>query len=100
MPVYEYSCANGCESSRNPPPATPAPLSIPPQPAAALASDGRVPAGQTRRSLMPVMSSKRPSGTFKRSYKGASRCTMSAELNTSSDKATAMDSRTTEEKRI
>jgi hypothetical protein len=32
------------------------------RPAAAEASEGRVPAGHTRRSRMPVISSKRPSG--------------------------------------
>ena len=37
------------------------------RPAAALASDGRVPTGQTRRSRMPVMSSRRPSGSRRRS---------------------------------
>ena len=37
------------------------------RPAAALASDGRVPAGHIRRSRMPVINSSRPSGSFSRS---------------------------------
>ena len=37
------------------------------RPAAALASDGRVPTGQNRRSRMPVISSSRPKGSLRRS---------------------------------
>jgi hypothetical protein len=62
------------------------------RPAAALASDGRVPAGHMRRSRMPVMSSSRPSGSLSRSYSGRSRVSISTEVSTSSGSAVARDS--------
>ena len=53
------------------------------RPASAEISEGRMACGQKRRSLMPVINSKRPSGNFRRPYNGASRRSTSSEVQTS-----------------
>ncbi len=70
------------------------------RPAAALASDGRVPSGHILRSRMPVMSSSLPKGSRSRSYSGRRRSSIWEDGQISSGSATAIDSRQTLAKRM
>ena len=53
------------------------------RPASAAASEGRIGCGQKRRARIPVINSSRPCGRRSRSYTGAKRASISAEVTSS-----------------